>query len=144
MKISTRGRYAVRIMVELASLPTDQFFSLKDLAQKQEIPFKYIEKVVSLLVKKNLIEARSGKGGGYRLTKDPSLYTVGEILRITEGDLNPVACLSCNGFNCKRKDICTTLPMWKEFEKVINDFFDSRTLSDLTSSDSKLCGIVQE
>lgn len=121
-------------MVELSRIPDHGYASLKDLAENQEIPFKYIEKTVSLLVRNSLIEARAGKGGGYRLTRPPEAYPVGEILRITEGDLAPVACLSCNADGCSRKEICSTLPMWKDFHKMINDFFDSRTLKDLLSS----------
>lgn len=131
MKISTRGRYAVRIMVELSRMNENEYASLKDIAEKQEIPFKYIEKTISLLVKNSMIESRHGKGGGYRLTRAPEDYPIGEILRITEGDMAPVACLSCNGDGCSRKDICKTLPMWKEFEVLINSYFDSKTLKDL-------------
>lgn len=118
-------------MVELSRIPDHGYASLKELAENQEIPFKYIEKTISLLVKNSMIESRHGKGGGYRLTRAPEDYPIGEILRITEGDMAPVACLSCNGDGCSRKDNCKTLPMWKEFEGLINSYFDSKTLKDL-------------
>ncbi|MCR4677053.1 MAG: Rrf2 family transcriptional regulator [Sphaerochaetaceae bacterium] len=131
MKISTRGRYAVRIMVELSRIQENEYVSLKELAEKQEIPFKYIEKTISLLVKNSMIESRHGKGGGYRLVRAPEDYPIGEILRITEGDMAPVACLSCNGQGCDRRENCKTLPMWKEFNELITGYFNSKTLRDL-------------
>lgn len=116
--------------IELSRVPEGGFSSLKDLASRQEIPFKYIESIVPPLVKNGLIESRHGKGGGYRITKDPSEYTIGEILRVTEGDLSPVACLSCGETVCSRKADCPTLGMWMEFKELINSYFDSKKLSD--------------
>ena len=131
MKISTRGRYALRIMIDLAEQNTNEYIAMKEIAERQEISLKYIEKVMPLLVRENFLEGVHGKGGGYRLTRKPHEYKVGDILRATEGSLAPVACLDCNAEKCDRAESCRTLPMWKELDSLINTYLDSVKLSDL-------------
>ena len=131
MMVSTRGRYALRVMIDLAENNIDGYTSMKSVAERQDISLKYLEKILPLLVKENLIEGVHGKGGGYRLTRDPGDYRVGEILRLTEGDLAPVACLECNAEPCKRTAECRTFPMWNELNRQINTYLDSVTLADL-------------
>ena len=131
MLISTRGRYALRVMVDLAENSADGYIAMKDVAQRQEISLKYLERILPLLVKGNLIEGVRGKGGGYRLTRDPADYRVGDILRLTEEELAPVACLACNASPCKRRAECRTLPLWAELDRRISAYLDSVTLADL-------------
>ena len=131
VKISTKGRYAVRVMLDLAENNTGHFMPLMDIAQRQEISEKYLESIVSILSKNDFLESLRGKGGGYRLRKSPEEYTIGSILRITEGPLTPVACLDRKPNTCERAAQCKTLKMWEGFEKVINDYFDNITLQDL-------------
>ncbi|MBP5245793.1 MAG: RrF2 family transcriptional regulator [Clostridia bacterium] len=131
MKISTRGRYALRVMIDLAENNTGGYIPLKDVASRQDISQKYLEGIMTDMSKAGMIEALHGKGGGYRLNREPSDYTVGEILRVTEGDLAPVACLAENAPLCERRESCRTLGMWKEFSAMINGFFDRITLADL-------------
>ena len=111
MLISTRGRYALRVMIDLAEHGGGAFIPMKDVAERQEISLKYLERILPVLTRAHLIEGVHGKGGGYRLTRDPSDYPVGEILRLTEGDLAPVACLGCDAEPCSRTADCRTLPM---------------------------------
>ena len=136
MKISTKGRYALRMLLDLAQNHGDGYVSLKDIAQRQEVSKKYLEQIVPLLNKSNLLRTNRGYQGGYRLAKDPGDYTVGEILRITEGDLAPVACLNNDAEPCPRAAECRTLPMWKEFYAITNAYFEGISLVDLAYSDS--------
>lgn len=130
--VSTRGRYALRIMIDLAERgKSDEYISMKSIAERQGISLKYIEKILPILVSEKMIEGVRGKGGGYRLVHKPKEYKVGDILRLAEGDIAPVACLECSAEPCTRKDECRTLPMWKELDKRINDYLDSVTLADL-------------
>ena len=129
--VSTRGRYALRIMIDLAEQNTNEYIAMKEIAERQEISLKYIEKVMPLLVRENFLEGVHGKGGGYRLTRKPHEYKIGDILRATEGSLAPVACLDCNAEKCDRAESCRTLPMWKELDSLINTYLDSVKLSDL-------------
>ncbi len=131
MMISTRGRYALRIMLDLAENREKGYIPLREVAERQEISLKYIEHIVPNLVKSGFVEGVHGKGGGYRLIKEPEEYTVGEILRLTEGDLAPIACLSQEAEPCSRAGDCKTLPMWTKLYGMLNDFFDSVKLSDL-------------
>lgn len=131
MMISTRGRYALRVMIDLAEHRADGYTAMKAVAQRQNISLKYLEKILPLLVKDKMIEGVHGKGGGYRLTREPETYRIGDILRLTEGDLAPVACLECNAEPCERTADCRTLPMWNELNHRINDYLDSVTLADL-------------
>ena len=131
MMISSRGRYALRVMVDLAEHGSEAFIPLRDIADRLQISQKYLESIMALLSKEDLVEGVHGKGGGYRLTRKPDTYRVGEVLRLTEGDLAPVACLECNAEACKRTAECRTLPMWSELNKRVNDYLDSVTLADL-------------
>ena len=132
MMVSTRGRYALRVMIDLAEHRSDGNISMKSVAERQNISLKYLEKILPILVKEKMIEGVHGKGGGYRLTNEPESYRVGDILRLTEGDLAPVACLECNAKPCSRTAECRTLPMWNELNDLINDFLNSKPLADLT------------
>ncbi len=136
MLISTKGRYALRIMVDLAEHQTEQYTPLKDLARRQGISEKYLEAIIKLLVKARLLNGLRGKGGGYRLTKAPEEYTVGEVLRQTEDSLAPVACLDDNALPCHRSAECRTLPVWQGLNTVINEYLDSVTIADLTRGGS--------
>lgn len=129
--VSTRGRYALRIMIDLAENGDGDYIAMKAIAERQGVSLKYLEKILPFLVSAKLIEGVRGKKGGYRLTRTPAEYPVGEILRLTEGDLAPVACLGCNAEPCDNTGECRTLPMWKELDRRINDYLDSVSLSDL-------------
>ena len=134
MMISTRGRYALRVMIDLAEHTDASYVPMKEVAERQEISLKYLEKILPVLAKNNLIDGVHGKGGGYRLTRKPEAYTVGEILRLTEGDLAPVSCLECNAQACSRVSECRTLPMWSELNRIINDYLDGVTIADLMNA----------
>ena len=134
--ISTRGRYALRVMIDLAEHSNGGYTPMKDVAARQEISLKYLERILPVLAKNNLIEGIQGKGGGYRLTRPPEAYPVGEILRLTEGDLAPVACLENGSTPCGRSIECRTIEMWSRLNQLINDFFDGITLADLMKTDS--------
>lgn len=129
--ISTKGRYALRVMIDLAQQESDSCVPLKEIAARQEISKKYLEIIVKDMVNGGLISGVSGKGGGYKLCREPEDYTVGEILEIMEGTLSSVACLADPDYDCPRKSICQTLPMWKEYDKMVHNFFYSKKLSDL-------------
>ncbi len=131
MLISTRGRYALRVMLDLADNRSDGYIAMKKVAERQGLSLKYIERIMPVLSKNNYVEGVHGKGGGYRLSKEPKEYRVGDILRLAEGDLAPVTCLSCNAEKCDRADTCPTLPMWTEFHNMVNNYFDGITLADL-------------
>ena len=131
MLISTRGRYALRIMLELAQYDQSPYMPLPLIAEKQGISEKYLESIVSLLVKGGLVEGVRGKGGGYRLRRPLQDYSAGEILRLTEGSLAPVSCLEGEENACSRAGQCHTLPMWTKLEGLINSYLDSVTLADL-------------
>ncbi|MBQ7821370.1 MAG: Rrf2 family transcriptional regulator [Clostridia bacterium] len=131
MLVSTRGRYALRVFIDLAEHGSDGYIPMKDVAARQGLSLKYLERILPVLSKNKLIEGMQGKGGGYKLSRDAKDYTVGEILRLTEGNLAPVSCLECDAKPCERADTCLTLPMWKEFHALVNDYFDKITLDDL-------------
>ena len=131
MMISTRGRYALRVMVDLAEHNDGGYTAMKEVAERQVISLKYLEKILPLLVSAKLIEGVHGKGGGYKLTRSPDKYPIGEILRLTEGSLAPVACLECSAEPCERTSDCRTLPMWTKLSSIINDCLDSVTIADL-------------
>lgn len=131
MKISTRGRYALRVLLDLAEHRDEGCIAMKAVAERQEISLKYIEKIIPALVRSGYVIGVHGKRGGYRLAKEPDEYLVGDILRLAEGDLAPVSCLECNAEKCPRADVCKTLPMWKELYKTVNGFLDSVTLGML-------------
>ena len=129
--ISTRGRYALRVMIDLAENNTGSFIPLKDIAARQEISKKYLEIIVKDMVSAGLIVGASGKGGGYQLCRQPEEYIVGEILEVMEGSLSSVACLADKSYVCPRKNKCQTLPMWEEFDDMVHDFFYGKKLTDL-------------
>ena len=131
MKISTKGRYALRMMLDLAAHQGDGYVALKDIAQRQEISKKYLEQIVPMLGKSDILRTTRGYQGGYRLARAPKDYTVGEILRLTEGGLAPVACLEQHPNTCPRCGECATLPMWEGLERVIRSYLDGITLQDL-------------
>lgn len=133
--ISTRGRYALRVLIDLAEHRNGQFIPMKEVAERQEISLKYIERIMPLLTKEKFVEGQHGKGGGYKLCREPENYTVGEILRAAEGDLAPVACLGQNAERCPRAAACRTLPMWERYYKMTNDYFDGITLADLMNTE---------
>ena len=135
MLISTKGRYALRVMIDLAEHQADGFIPLKVIAERQEISEKYLESIIKLLVKARLLNGLRGKGGGYQLTKAPEQYTAGSILRMTEESMAPVSCLESDAEACPRAAECRTLPLWKGLDKVINDYLDNFTLADLMHSD---------
>ncbi|MBO4688105.1 MAG: Rrf2 family transcriptional regulator [Clostridiales bacterium] len=129
--ISTKGRYAIRVMLDLAENDNGNYIPLKDIAERQEISKKYLEIIVKDMVAGGLVVGASGKGGGYRLCKKPNKYTIGEILELMEGPLVSVACLANKDFKCTRRKSCQTLPLWVEYDKMVHDFFFKKHLSDL-------------
>lgn len=131
MIVSTRGRYALRVMIDLAEHASDGFVSVGDVAKRQGISEKYLQSILPILTENGWIEGRKGKGGGYRLKRLPHTYTVGEILRATEGDLAPVACLQEKAAPCEKKEFCRTIVMWREFHGLILAYFDSIRLESL-------------
>jgi Rrf2 family protein len=131
MMISTKGRYALRVMIDLAQNSSDKYISLKDIAGRQGISMKYLEMIVSILNKGDLVHSLRGKSGGYKLSKEPENYTIGEILRLTEGTLAPVVCMEDGAKSCEKAAECITLPLWQNLDKVINDYLNSVTLEDV-------------
>lgn len=131
MKISTKGRYALRIMLDIAMHDDGKYIPLKDIAKRQNLTVKYLEQIISLLNKAGYLQSLRGNTGGYRLAKNLDEYIVGDILRVTEGDLAPVACLKKCGDFCQREDICNTVSFWRGLDRVINEYVDSYTLKDL-------------
>lgn len=129
--ISTKGRYAIRVMIDLAEQKTGSYIPLKDIAARQGISKKYLEIIAKEMVAGGLITGASGKGGGYRLCRQPNEYTVGEIIELMEGPLASVACLAEKDNDCPRKSSCQTLPMWTEYDNMVHDFFYSKKLTDL-------------
>lgn len=131
MIVSTKGRYALRVMIDLAEHRSEKYVPLKEVAARQEISEKYLENILKVLVQNGFLEGLRGKGGGYRLTRAPDQYAVGEILRLTEGTLAPVTCLEGKENTCPRAGHCHTLPMWEKLDTIINDYLDSVSLADL-------------
>ena len=129
--ISTRGRYAIRVMIDLAEHEDGGYVPLKDIAARQDLSKKYLEIIVKDMVSGGLLVGVSGKGGGYRLSRRPEEYSIGEILELMEGPLSSVACLAEHQNTCPRKAVCQTLPMWTEFDQMVHDFFFGKKLSDL-------------
>ena len=139
MKISTKGRYALRVMIDLAEHQNDGYVALKDIAQRQDISKKYLEQIVPVLNKSDILRTNRGFQGGYRLAKLPDKYTVGEILRLTEGSLAPVACLEHDPVECERSGECATLPVWQGLYRVINEYLDGITLQDILDQQRERC-----
>ena len=131
MMISTRGRYALRVMIDLAEHASQGYIPMKEVAGRQGISLKYLERIMPSLSKSGLVTGIQGKGGGYRLSRPPEEYTVGEILRLSEGELAPVACLAQGSSPCPRRGQCKTLTMWNQFYQMTNQFFDGITIAQL-------------
>lgn len=131
MKISTKGRYALRMLVDLAEHQNCGFVALKDIAERQNISKKYLEQIIPIFNKSDILKTTRGSQGGYMLSRSPDKYTVGEILRLTEGSLAPVECLNQDPIECERSGECATLPIWQGLNKVINEYLDSITLQDI-------------
>ena len=134
MIVSTKGRYALRVMIDLSEHQSEKYVPLKEVAARQEISEKYLESILKVLVQNRILVGLRGKGGGYRLVRTPEQYTVGEVLRLTEGTLAPVACLDGDPELCPRVSQCRTLPMWKKLDEIVNSYLDSVTIADLTAS----------
>ncbi|MCQ4022603.1 MULTISPECIES: Rrf2 family transcriptional regulator [unclassified Ruminococcus] len=137
MKISTKGRYALRMLLDLAIHADGGYVALKDIAKRQGVSKKYLEQIVPLLNGADYLQTNRGYQGGYKLSKSPDSYTVGEILRTTEGGIAPVSCLEQNPNYCDRSGECMTLNMWKGLYKVMTDYLDGITLQDLIDSQSE-------
>ena len=134
MMVSTRGRYALRVMRDLAEHSGGKNIPIKQVAEREGLSLKYLEQILPVLTKHGMIEGVHGKGGGYRLTRQPEQYTIDEILRLTEGTLAPVSCI-CNHIPCPRADRCKTLPMWRQLDKKIGDYLSEVTLADLMTGE---------
>ena len=131
MIVSTKGRYALRVMLHFARRGGEEYIPLKEIAEAEGISQKYLESIMTTLSKAGFLDAVHGKGGGYRLNRSPEDYTVGSILKQTEGDLSAVSCTTQGASACSRSTCCITLPMWERLDKLINDFFEDITLADL-------------
>ena len=131
MIVSTKGRYALRVMVRFAQLGREEYIPLKEIAEKEGISQKYLESIMTVLSKAGFLDALHGKGGGYRLNREPKDYTVGSILKLTEGSLNAVSCTSQGAAACSSTECCETKPMWDKLDKMIDEFFEGITLEDL-------------
>ena len=131
MIVSTKGRYALRVMLHFARRGGEEYIPLKEIAEAEGISQNYLESIMTTLSKAGFLDAVHGKGGGYRLNRSPEAYTVGSILKQTEGDLSAVSCTTQGASACARSTCCITLPMWERLDKLINDFFEDITLADL-------------
>lgn len=137
MKISTKGRYALRMLIDLAEHENCGFVALKDIAARQNISKKYLEQIIPIFNNSDILKTARGSQGGYRLSRSPEKYTVGEILRLTEGNLAPVDCLTQDPIECERSVDCPTLPVWQGLNRVINEYLDSITLQDILDQQKK-------
>lgn len=137
MKISTKGRYALRLLLDLAEHRNDGYIALRDIAERQNISKKYLEQIVPILNKNDILKTNRGFQGGYQLARSPEKYTVGEILRLTEGNLAPIACLEHDPIECERAAECATLPVWQGLYRVINEYLDSITLQDILDNQTE-------
>lgn len=142
MKISTRGRYALRVMIDLSEKGGPQYVPLKEIAERQEISKKYLESIVTDLAKAGLVDGQHGKGGGYKLVRSPEDYTVLDVLSAIEGDLAPVSCLEKGAEPCSRAAECRTLQMWKELYEKITSYFSSVTIADLAASPARVDYVI--
>lgn len=134
MIVSTRGRYALRVMIDMVEHMEQDRIPLKDIAERQNVSQKYMEAIMTLLSKNKLVDAIHGKGGGYKLNRKPEQYKVGEILRLTEGGLAPVSCLEAGSEPCARASVCRTLPLWSKLDSLVNNYLDSVSLADLAKT----------
>lgn len=131
MLVSTRGRYAIRVMIDLAEHINGKYIPMKEIADRQDVSLKYMTKIMQALTKSGMLDGQHGKGGGYKLNRDPEEYRVGDILRLTEGTLAPVACIDETDCKCDRSFECRTRPMWNELDKLISEYLDGITIADL-------------
>ena len=131
MLVSTRGRYAIRVMIDLAEHMNGKYIPMKEIADRQDVSLKYMTKIMQALTKSGMLDGQHGKGGGYKLNRDPEEYRVGDILRLTEGTLAPVACIDETDCKCDRSFECRTRPMWNELDKLISEYLDGITIADL-------------
>ena len=139
MMISTKGRYALRVLIDMAEHQTDGYIPLKEIAKRQEISEKYMEQIMPMLTKAGYVRSYRGNNGGYMLAKEPEEYTAGDIIRTTEGSLAPIACLDDVPNRCERQDQCSTLEFWEGLQKVIDQYVDSITLADLVKNHEEKC-----
>ena len=137
MIVSTKGRYALRVMVRFAQLGREEYIPLKEIAEKEGISQKYLESIMTVLSKAGFLDAAHGKGGGYRLNRDPEEYTVGSILKLTEGSLNAVSCTAQGAAACSRTECCETKPMWDKLDRMIDEFFEGITLAGLLENNEQ-------
>ena len=138
MMISTKGSYALRVMLDLADHNTGEYIPLKDIAHRQEISVKYLENILASLSRVNLVDAARGKGGGYRLAKTPADYSAGEIIRLAEGSLASVSCLKGEKKGCEKAGHCRALPLWQGLDQMIDQYLDSYSLADLQKQQAEL------
>ena len=138
MMISTKGRYALRVMLDLADHNTGEYIPLKDIAHRQELSVKYLENILASLSRVNLVDAARGKGGGYRLAKTPADYSAGEIIRLAEGSLASVSCLKGEKKGCEKAGHCRALPLWQGLDQMIDQYLDSYSLADLHKQQAEL------
>ena len=131
MLVSTRGRYAIRVMIDLAEHMNGKYIPMKEIADRQDVSLKYMTKIMQALTKSGMLDGQHGKGGVYKLNRDPEEYRVGDILRLTEGTLAPVACIDETDCKCDRSFECRTRPMWNELDKLISEYLDGITIADL-------------
>lgn len=136
MIVSTRGRYALRVMIDLAEHAGEERIPLKEVSERQEISQKYIETIMTLLSKNGFVDAVHGKGGGYKLNRKPENYKIGEILRLTEGTLAPVACLEQGAAECPKRDRCRTIPLWEKLNSLVTGYLDSVSIADLMKNEN--------
>ena len=139
MIVSTKARYALRVMVNFAQRGREEYIPLKEIAESEGISQKYLESIKTTLSKAGFVDAVHGKGGGYRLNRTPEEYPVGSILKLTEGSLAPVSCTTQGAAACSRSTCCQTLPMWEKLEKMIDEFFEGITLADLLKEEKNAC-----
>lgn len=138
MMISTKGRYALRVMIDLAQNKDKGYVSLTSISKRQEISLKYLEAIIAMLNRAGYVKSLRGVNGGYKLTREPCDYSVGEILRLTEGGITLVACMNCNNLaKCNRSNDCLTLPLWSQLDNFINGYLDSISLNDILNQDYK-------
>ncbi|HAN21635.1 MAG TPA: Rrf2 family transcriptional regulator [Clostridiales bacterium] len=140
MKISTKGRYALRVIIDISQQGSDKFIPLKEISERQNISLKYLEMIVAVLTKAGYLISLRGKEGGYKLAKEPRNYTVGAILKLTEGSLAPVACLESDINQCPKADDCLTLPLWRKLAALVDNYLESVTIEDLIKQQDGLIG----
>jgi Rrf2 family iron-sulfur cluster assembly transcriptional regulator len=140
MMVSTKGRYALRVMIDLAQHEQEGYIPLKDVSRRQEVSAKYLEAIAALLARGGVIQSQRGKEGGYRLSRPPEAITAGEVVRLTEGRLAPVSCLECGENTCARADVCLTLPMWERLDSLIETYLNSVTIRDIIDGKLKKAG----